>query len=153
MSRSNIEKFNQRFDELHKARCGSARSAEGYALYAAEGATDVLLPNSAATLLVRSAAVVEQMINGITVRLWDDPFEWTLPERMAAGEDLIAYFEEVETARLRGFEFFRDDSDLDRSIPAPKVLRTLDEVLIDALSRSEAYLSKAKIILSRRKSS
>ncbi|HLA94383.1 MAG TPA: hypothetical protein VK612_01590, partial [Pyrinomonadaceae bacterium] len=32
--------------------------------------------------LLRSAASVEQTFGGITRRLWDDPFEWTLPEKL-----------------------------------------------------------------------
>ena len=32
--------------------------------------------------LLRSAAAVEQTFGGITANLWDDPFEWTLPESL-----------------------------------------------------------------------
>src|SRR3712207_7579473 len=34
--------------------------------------------------VLRSAAAVEQTFGGITVNLWDDPFEWTLPESLPA---------------------------------------------------------------------
>jgi hypothetical protein len=34
----------------------------------------------AAEQILRSARIVEQVSGGITANLWDDPFEWTLPE-------------------------------------------------------------------------
>ena len=32
--------------------------------------------------ILRSAAAVEQTFGGLTANLWDDPFEWTLPEKL-----------------------------------------------------------------------
>src|ERR1044072_7397974 len=69
--------------------------------------------------LLRSAAAVEQTFGGITVNLWDDPFEWTLPESLPTPEDVARYLEEAEATRLRAFEFLRSDEDLSKEIAAP----------------------------------
>ena len=148
MSRLKIEEYSTRFAFMHSERCQLVRSNEDSALFAVSGDADALWPTSPATSLIRSAAAVEQMINGITVRLWDDPFEWTLPERMPTGSDLAAYFEEVEEARIKGFAFLKDDADLGRSIPAPSRLKTLEEILTDSIGRSEQYLSIGRQLLS-----
>src|SRR3954469_25533537 len=62
--------------------------------------------------ILRSAASVEQTFGGITVNLWDDPFEWTLPESLNATARVAEYLNEVEATRQRGFAFFRSDEDL-----------------------------------------
>src|SRR5436305_569760 len=59
--------------------------------------------------ILRSAASVEQTFGGVTVNLWDDPFEWTLPESMPAPADVARYLEEVEATRLRAFQLFKSD--------------------------------------------
>src|ERR671921_956383 len=46
--------------------------------------------------LLRSAAAVEQTFGGITANLWDDPFEWTLPESMKTPMRVAEYLGEVE---------------------------------------------------------
>ena len=147
MSRLKIKEIDRKYAELHSARRKLVRTANIHELYRAANREDALWPVSSATLVIRSAAAVEQMINGITVRLWDDPFEWTLPERLPTDKDLIAYFDEVESARTRGFEFFKNDADLDRSIPAPTALKTLDQLLTETLSKSEQYLTQAASML------
>ncbi|MFT3745469.1 MAG: hypothetical protein QM785_14405 [Pyrinomonadaceae bacterium] len=65
--------------------------------------------------LLRSAAMVEKTFGGITTRLWDDPFEWTLPEKLATRAEITRYFDEVEATRLKGFAFFASDNDLARN--------------------------------------
>src|SRR3954469_5367264 len=62
--------------------------------------------------ILRSAAAVEQTFGGITANLWDDPFEWTLPESLNATARVAEYLNEVEATRQRGFAFFRSDEDL-----------------------------------------
>src|ERR1051325_3988649 len=63
----------------------------------------------AAEQIVRSARIVEQVSGGITANLWDDPFEWTLPETLRNKDKLIAYVREVRDARELAFQFFKDD--------------------------------------------
>jgi len=88
---------------------------------------------SAGELLIRSAAAVEQTFGGITRRLWDDPFEWTLPEELSGRKAIGEYLGEVRQTRLGGFKFFREDSDLFRLIPAPEDLSPIIDILLEAL--------------------
>src|SRR3954469_4912424 len=45
--------------------------------------------------VIRSAAMIEQAFLGITRRLWDDPFEWTLPENLSNKPAIVGYIDEV----------------------------------------------------------
>lgn len=93
--------------------------------------------------LLRSAAMVERTFGGITTRLWDDPFEWTLPEKLADRESILAYIDEVKAAREKGFAFLNSDRDLTRQIPAPERLRSLAEILLDALVAAAHFQGRA----------
>lgn len=93
--------------------------------------------------IVRSAAMVERTFNGITTRLWDDPFEWTLPEKLNNRSAVLGYLGEVEVTRTRGFAFFASDDDLRRQIPAPEKLTQIVDILIDALVRASHFQGRA----------
>jgi hypothetical protein len=86
--------------------------------------------------IVRSARIVEQAFGGITANLWDDPFEWTLPETLITKDKLIAYLDEVHEARARAFQLFQDDSDLLKSIMPPAGRTQLMTLLLDTLVRA-----------------
>src|ERR1700756_2548600 len=49
--------------------------------------------------ILRSAALIEQVLGGLTSNLWDDPFEWTLPENLSSSQKIIDYLKEVNGAR------------------------------------------------------
>src|ERR671918_2120818 len=66
--------------------------------------------------ILRSAAVIEQVCGGLTANLWDDPFEWTLPETLSNADRIIEYLSEVDLARQRAFNSIRDDSMLSKYI-------------------------------------
>jgi hypothetical protein len=93
--------------------------------------------------LLRSAAAVEQTFGGITARLWDDPFEWTLPEELATNAKIVEYLEEVEATRGRGFFFFKSDSDLAKQLPAPEELRSIFDILLETIARAEYFQGRA----------
>jgi hypothetical protein len=93
--------------------------------------------------VLRSAAAVEQTCGGITTRMWDDPFEWTLPEQLSTSERIIAYLNEVEEARDAAFKFFTSDDDLMKEIPAPEKQRSIFELLLETLARAEHYQGRA----------
>jgi len=58
---------------------------------------------SLAESVLRGAAAVEQTFGGLTANLWDDPFEWTLPENLSTKARIIEYLEEVAATRQRAF--------------------------------------------------
>ncbi|HYY99717.1 MAG TPA: hypothetical protein VE642_14040 [Pyrinomonadaceae bacterium] len=94
--------------------------------------------------VLRSAAAVEQTFGGITVNLWDDPFEWTLPEALPAPSDVARYLEEAEATRLRAFQLFKSDEDLAREIAAPSgEMRTLFALAAEALARASHHQGRA----------
>lgn len=99
--------------------------------------------NSCGEYILRSAGKVEQTFGGITTKLWDDPFEWTLPEALSTNELILNYLLEVEETRRRGFSLFKSDADLYREIPAPEKLTTLFSILLETLTLAENYHGRA----------
>lgn len=93
--------------------------------------------------ILRSAAAVEQTFGGLTTKLWDDPFEWTLPEKLATTKLVLDYLAEVEATREKGFSFFAVDADLNSMIPAPAELRSIADILISTTARAEHFQGRA----------
>jgi hypothetical protein len=93
--------------------------------------------------ILRSAAAVEQTCGGITTRLWDDPFEWTLPEELSTRDRVLNYLGEVETSRRSTFQFLKSDDDLNKEIPAPSTLRPIFDLLLETISRGEHFQGRA----------
>ncbi len=93
--------------------------------------------------ILRSAGAVEQTFGGITSRLWDDPFEWTLPEELSTTEKILEYLAEVKKTRQKGFAFFTSDEDLKREMPAPEKLKSIVEILLDTIARAEHFQGRA----------
>ena len=96
--------------------------------------------------ILRSAAAVEQTFGGITRRLWDDPFEWTLTETLSTVALISEYLDEVDTARSAGFAFLADDNSLRKSVPAPIEIKPIAQVLTDTLLRAEHFQGRAYAI-------
>ena len=94
-------------------------------------------------LLLRSAAVIEQMCGGLTANLWDDPFEWTLPETLSSTDRIIEYLSEVDLARQRAFNSIRDDSALTKYISAPAGEQLLVNLLLETLVKASDYRGRA----------
>ncbi|CAN5547969.1 hypothetical protein BH10ACI2_BH10ACI2_15870 [soil metagenome] len=93
--------------------------------------------------ILRSAAMVEKTFGGITTRLWDDPFEWTLPEKLADHDGIYRYMDEVEETRKKGFAFFTSDADLNRQIPAPEKLLPIIDIFLDTLAKAAHFQGRA----------
>lgn len=93
--------------------------------------------------VLRSAGAIEQTFGGITTRLWDDPFEWTLPEKLSTHDAIYEYLAEVEATRRKGFAFFKTDEDLKKQMPAPEKLKTILEILVETLARAEHFQGRA----------
>ena len=96
--------------------------------------------------IVRSAGAVEQTFGGITANLWDDPFEWTLPENLATREKLLEYLDEVEATRKRGFGLFKNDEDLLKEVMTPSGRMHLASLLLDTLVRARNQQLRAEEI-------
>lgn len=135
-----IELFDSRFRSLHQRSLAAAETMPADLLFTK--------PSSAAdgsfgAYLLRSAGAVEQTFGGITARLWDDPFEWTLPEELSTNAKITEYLEEVEATRRKGFLFFGSDADLAKQLPAPEQLTSIFELLLETLARAEHFQGRA----------
>lgn len=94
--------------------------------------------------ILRSAAKVEQTFGGINANLWDDPFEWTLPETLRTPERVTEYLAEVEATRRASFERFASDEDLVKEIAAPSgETMPVCALLFDTLSRASHHQGRA----------
>jgi len=94
--------------------------------------------------ILRSAAIVEQTFGGLTTNLWDDPFEWTLPESLPTPDKVAGYLDEVEATRKRGFELFQSDADLLKEIMAPSGYTQLLPLMLDTLARAAHHQGRAR---------
>jgi hypothetical protein len=94
--------------------------------------------------LLRSAACVEQTFGGVTANLWDDPFEWTLPETLSTPALVAEYLEEVEATRRRGLALVETDDDLLKEIAVPTGgVRSLFALLSETLVRAAHHQGRA----------
>lgn len=142
-----INSLDERFDSLHAASRRLIEKIPNEKLYWQPDEMGRDFPvNSCGEYVLRSAGRVEQTFGGITVKLWDDPFEWTLPEALSTGELVLNYLSEVEATRRRGFALFLSDDDLTREIPAPEKLTTLVSLLLETLAEAENYQGRALAI-------
>src|SRR6266576_1615653 len=95
-----IEGLNRQFARLHSDSHKLIQAISPDLLYQQPPEKSNSLPlHSCGEHVLRSAAVVEQTFGGITANLWDDPFEWTLPEHLSTVERFKEYLEEVESMR------------------------------------------------------
>ncbi|MCS6875135.1 MAG: hypothetical protein N2Z23_09435 [Pyrinomonadaceae bacterium] len=141
-----IESLDHEFLRLHERSCELIEKTPENKLYWHPD-NHVFPYNSCGECILRSAGAVEQTFGGITTRLWDDPFEWTLPESLPTKKDILDYLNEVEQTRKKGFLLFNSDEDLKKQIPAPQKLRPIFAVLLDTLLRAQNFQSRAKAIL------
>jgi len=95
--------------------------------------------------LVRSAAVIEQMCGGLTANLWDDPFEWTLPETLSNPDRINAYLDEVDLARQRAFSSI-DDAALTKFVSVPSgESRMLISLLLETLVKASELRGRSAL--------
>jgi hypothetical protein len=139
-----IETFEKQFIKLHTRSVEFIKLVPTEKLYWQPREKEALFPvNSCGEYVLRSAAGVEQTFGGITTRLWDDPFEWTLPEQLSSNDLILEYLAEVEETRQKGFAFFNSDDDLRREIPAPERLRSIFQILLETIARAEHFQGRA----------
>lgn len=94
--------------------------------------------------VLRSAAAIEQTFGGLTANLWDDPFEWTLPETLSTPESIVEYLSEVDALRERAFSSIDSDEALSRFVSLPSGDPcTLMQLLVETLVRASDYRGRA----------
>lgn len=139
-----LEAFDRRFQTLFDETRELVKIIPADRLYWQPRQTEALFPvNSCGEYILRSAAAVESTFGGITARLWDDPFEWTLPEAIHNNQLMLDYLDEVEETRVRGFALLDDDTVLTRLIPAPEKLTPVIDILLSSITRSEHFFGRA----------
>jgi len=143
--RTMIESFDQEFARLHARSCKLIETTSAELLYRDLSARKSdAAPHSVGEYVLRSAGAVEQTCGGLTSNLWDDPFEWTLPEMLSSPERVIEYLAEVEQTRQHAFGCFAGDSDLLKKIACPSgERRPLIDLLLDTFVRAVGYQGRA----------
>src|SRR5256884_6267748 len=142
-----IEGLDRQFAQLHSSSRELIRTFSPDLLYR-EPPSGSGFPYSFGEHLLRSAATVEQTFGGITSNLWDDPFEWTLPEYLSTPAKVIEHLVEVETTRKRAFSSFDDDACLLKQVATPSgETRPLLELLLGTLVRAAQYQGQAVVTL------
>jgi hypothetical protein len=140
-----VQSLDEQFTRLHTRACALVELIPAEHLYTqprhAPGAPPVY---SCGEYLLRSMGAVEQTFGGITTNLWDDPFEWTLPETLSTPARVHDYLNEVEATRRRGFALLTTDEDLRKEIALPSgKMQTLCALLLETLVRAAHYQGRA----------
>lgn len=136
-----IETFDRQFARLHSRSCSLVSKTPIELLYLKRQPPSVY---STGENVLRGAAAVEQTFGGITASLWDDPFEWTLPENLATTERVLEYLEEVEATRQRAFARFAQDAELLKEVLVPAGhTRPLVDLLAETLVKAADYQGRA----------
>ena len=132
-----VQHLEQEFSELIKSLKDLVRLVPTELLYRHPPAVSV------GENILRSAATVEQTCGGLTSNLWDDPFEWTLPETLSNPDRIVEYLSEVDAARQRAFDSIQDDTALTKYISDPNGERLLISLLIETLVKAAEFRGRA----------
>jgi len=137
-----VELLDQQFDRLIESLRALTVSTPSNLLYEQHAASSI------GENILKSAGVIEQTFGGITANLWDDPFEWTLPETLSTDARVVEYLAEVNSLKNRAFVSFTDDGMLLKliSIPSGKPCSLL-ELLLTTMLRASDYHGRATATL------
>jgi hypothetical protein len=142
LDRAVVEGLDREFAHLYVQLCVAIDDASPELLYAETTSSSRLPSRSIGERILRSAAAIEQTFGGITANLWDDPFEWTLPEYLSTPGKIRGYLNEVEETRQRAFSSFTDDDCLRKQVAVPSGDTVpLVDLLRETLARAAASLS------------
>ncbi len=138
-----IECLEREFSRLHERARLLILHTPDDGLYSNSTTANSSIPaaasDSVGECVLRSAAAVEQTCGGLNSNLWDDPFEWTLPEQLSSSQLVLEYLDEVEATRKHCFARFRVDADLFKDVALPsEQLAPLISVLLETLVRAAA---------------
>ena len=133
-----VELLDQQFDRLIESLRALAVSTPSNLLYEQHAASSI------GENILKSAGVIEQTFGGITTNLWDDPFEWTLPETLSTDARVVEYLAEANSLKNRAFVSFTDDGMLLKlvSVPSGESCYLL-ELLLTTMSRASDYRGRA----------
>ena len=133
------------FARLHSRSVALVRAVpEGRLYWQPRGPRATVPVYSCGEHLLRGAATVEQTFGGITATLWDDPFEWTLPETLSTPPLVEEYLNEAEATRRRGFAFIAGDGELSQEIAVPAGgTLTLFALILETLARASHHQGRA----------
>ena len=137
MGREIVSNLDQQFAALINSLKDLASSVPATLLYRNPPAVSI------GENVLRSAAAIEQTCGGLTSNLWDDPFEWTLPETLSNGALIVDYLSEVDRLRQRAFNSITDDTALIRYVSTPAGERPLLDLLLETLVRSSDHRGRA----------
>lgn len=136
-----VDSLDREFALLHARSCHLTQQMSDETIYL----TPTNSQPSVGESILRSAAEVEQTFGGITANLWDDPFEWTLPEHLSTTTKIIEHLGEVEALRRRAFTSFTDDSCLAKQVATPSDTRPLVDLLLSTLLRAREHQAAAVV--------
>ena len=147
-SHETVNSLDREFARLHLSSCGVIENTAVEILYTVPAPTRVGSLRSVGESVLRYAAAIEQTFGGITANLWDDPFEWTLPEHLSTPDKVADYLAEVEKTRKRAFSSFVDDACLLKHVALPTgETRPLIGLLLETLVRAADYQAQALMAL------
>ena len=150
-----VESLDREFARLHAKSCALIEKTPAAKLYAAPAQAELSSSNSdlkpissVGESVLRCAAAIEQTFGGITANLWDDPFEWTLPEYLSTPGKVNQHLADVEVMRQRAFSSFADDACLLKRVAVPSgETRLLIDLLLETLLRATDYQAQALFAL------
>ncbi|HAF15759.1 MAG TPA: hypothetical protein DCK99_19115 [Blastocatellia bacterium] len=143
-----VDSLDREFARLHSRSCAIIDNTPVDVLYADTARTGTASLRSVGESVLRCAATVEQTFGGITANLWDDPFEWTLPEHLSTPAKVIEHLAEVEATRQRAFTSFAADDCLRKQVMRPTgETRPLIALLVETLVRAADYQAQAAVSL------
>jgi hypothetical protein len=139
-----IDSFDRQFLAIHSRSCEFLKLIPNEKLFwKPREINRSMTMFSCGEYVLRSAGKIEQTFGGITTRLWDDPFEWTLQEELSTSDLILEYLAEVEKTRRRGFALFDSDENLRREMPAPEKLKSIFTILLETVSAAEHFQGRA----------
>ena len=150
-----IESLDREFARLHEKSCAVVAKTPVDSLYTVATPAALTSLNSGAEPIssvgenvLRCAAAIEQTFGGITSNLWDDPFEWTLPEYLSTPARVTEHLAEVEATRKRAFTSFTEDACLLKGVAVPSgETRLLIDLLLETLLRAAESQARARFAL------
>lgn len=139
-----IQGFDKEFARLHNRSCALIETVPAKILYEAPHAKMDIPSKSVGEYVLKSAGAVEQTFGGLNSNLWDDPFEWTLPENLSTRARVMEYLSEVEATRRHAFDGFSGDGDLFKTIMFPSGdMQPLIHLFVKTLVRAHGYQGRA----------